>query len=89
MRLGYRLSSRACTFARIISRLSTEIESLSRLNLAIAIITDADVARRILKHLGLCAPRQIERAPPAVETRSEAALPADNVLTYRPVPDIA
>ena len=53
----------------------------------IALINDACVVQRILKHLGLWAPRQNERAPPALDT--ELALPADNVLTYHPVPDIA
>jgi hypothetical protein len=52
----------------------------------IALINDAGVVQRILKHLGLWVPRQNERAPPA---GIEAALPADNVLTYHPVRDIA
>lgn len=52
----------------------------------IALINDADVVQRILKHLGLWAPQQNERAPPA---GIEVVLPADNVLTYHPVPDIA
>lgn len=52
----------------------------------IALINNASVVQRILKHLGLWAPRQNERAPPA---GIEAALPADNVLSYHPVPDIA
>ncbi|MSP98404.1 MAG: hypothetical protein EXR29_14550 [Betaproteobacteria bacterium] len=52
----------------------------------IALINDAGVVQRILKHLGLWAPRQNERAPPAA---TEAVLPAGNVLTYHPVPDIA
>ena len=52
----------------------------------IALINDAGVVQRILKHLGLWVPRQNERTPPA---GIEAALPADNVLTYHSVPDIA
>ena len=52
----------------------------------IALINDVGVVQRILKHLGLWVPRQNERTPPA---GIEAALPADNVLTYHPVPDIA
>lgn len=53
----------------------------------IALINDAGVVQRILKHLGLWAPRQNERAPPALD--AELARSADNVLTYHPVPDIA
>ena len=52
----------------------------------IALINDVGVVQRILKHLGLWVPRQNERTPPA---GIEAALPADNVLTYHSVPDIA
>ena len=54
----------------------------------IAIRARSSLARliKILKYLGLWAPRQIERAPPA---GIEAVLPADHVLTYHPVPDIA
>ena len=52
----------------------------------IAVIDDADVIARILRHLGSWAPREKavpnERPPPAGE-------PASNVLTYHPVPDIA
>ena len=55
----------------------------------IALINDAGVVQRILKHLGLWAPRQNERASPALDASIEAALPADNVLTCHPVRDIA
>ena len=59
----------------------------------IALIGEADVIQRILKHLGLWAPpqwaAQNERAPPAVKAGVEAPIHADNVLTYHPVPAIA
>jgi len=55
----------------------------------IALINNASVVQRILKHLGLWAPRRNERASPALDASIEAALPAANVLTCHPVPDIA
>lgn len=55
----------------------------------IALIDDAHVIERVLKHLGIWAPRKnpppYERAPP----RGGPESGAPNVLTYHPVPDIA
>ena len=59
----------------------------------IALIDDVDVIERILKHLGIWAPRQnapqYERPPPRGGPESGATKPAPNVLTYHPVPEIA
>ncbi len=53
----------------------------------IALIEDPAVTRRILEHLGLWAPRAMQRSPP----RGPEAWPvhASQPLTYHPVPDIA
>ena len=57
----------------------------------IALIDDADVIERILKHLGAWAPRrdavQAERPPP--QQGVDASVGPANVFTYHPVPDIA
>ena len=59
----------------------------------IALVDDAHVIERILKHLGLWAPRQsapqYERPPPRCGPEGGETKPASNVLTYHPVPDIA
>ena len=59
----------------------------------IALIDDVDVIERILKHLGIWAPRQnalqYERPPPRDGPETGATKSAPNVLTYHPVPDIA
>ena len=59
----------------------------------IALIDDAHVIERILKHLGIWAPRQsapqYERSPSRGGPESGAPKPPPNVLTYHPVPDIA
>ena len=55
----------------------------------IALIEDADVISRILKHLGRWAPRQVpqhQRAPPA---GGAGSIRDSNELTRHPVPDIA
>jgi len=59
----------------------------------IALIDDAHVIERILKHLRIWAPRQsapqYERPPPRGGPQTGATEHAPNVLTYNPVPDIA
>jgi hypothetical protein len=58
----------------------------------IALIDDATVIRRILEHLGRCAPRQVrqnQRAPPRDGNGIDASKPPVREWTYRPVPDIA
>ena len=59
----------------------------------IALIDDAHVIERILKHLGIWAPRQnapqYERPPPRCGPEGGETKPAPNALTYHPVPDIA
>lgn len=51
------------------------------------LIEDPAVIRRILEHLGLWAPRAMQRSPPLGPEACpvHASLP----LTYHPVPDIA
>jgi hypothetical protein len=54
----------------------------------IALIDDAAVIRKILRHLGLWAPQQTPRTqigPPALDPPGHS----ETVLTYIPVPDIA
>ena len=54
----------------------------------IALIDDAAVIRKILRHLGLWAPQQSQRSqigPPAHDPPRQSK----PVLTYHPVPDIA
>lgn len=53
----------------------------------IALIDDPGVIRRILEHLGRCAPEAPERGPPAqaLDWPQNAVIP----FTYQPVPDIA
>jgi hypothetical protein len=54
----------------------------------IALIDDAAVIRKILRHLGLWAPKIVVgkgSGPPA----SDPPEPAAQILTYHPVPDIA
>jgi hypothetical protein len=54
----------------------------------IALIEDADVIRRILRHMGFWAPEPVpkrDRSPPATDPPAASL----DILTYHPVPDIA
>ncbi len=59
----------------------------------IALIEDAEVIRRILEHLSRRALRQEGlgngRSPPEGGPGAELPNPAQNILTYHPVPDNA
>ena len=58
-----------------------------RVSLALALIDDPAVVRRILEHLGRWAPEPAERGPPgeAPDWPRNAVIP----ITHHPVPDIA
>jgi Putative transposase len=54
----------------------------------IALIDDRAVIRKILSHLGLWAPQHAARRGPGPPT-ADLPVPIAQILTYRPVPDIA